>query len=48
MIVRRGVLAVTEVVTEVNKSGDIIAEIMKAGQRVGLDTEGVNLGPTGI
>ena len=41
------VLQVSRVVVSVRESAGIVEDILRAGQPVGLDGEGVNLGPKG-
>ena len=41
------VLQVARVVVSVRESTQIVEELLRAGQPVGLDGEGVNLGPKG-
>ena len=41
------VLQVSRVVVSVRESAQIVEELLRAGQPVGLDGEGVNLGPKG-
>ena len=46
-MVKHKVLQVSRVVVSVRESLQIVEEILRAGQPVGLDGEGVNLGPKG-
>ena len=41
------VLQVSRVIVSVRESAEIVEDILRAGQPVGLDGEGVNLGPKG-
>ena len=45
--VKYKVLQVSRVVVSVRESAQVVEEILQAGQPVGLDGEGVNLGPKG-
>ena len=45
--VKYKVLQVSRVVVSVRESAAIVEDILRAGQPVGLDGEGVNLGPKG-
>ena len=45
--VKYRVLQVSRVIVSVRESAEIVEDILRAGQPVGLDGEGVNLGPKG-
>lgn len=42
------VLELTEIITSTVRSREIVDQLIKAGQPIGLDAEGIELGPEGI
>ena len=41
------VLELTEIITSTVRSREIVDQLIKAGQPIGLDAEGIELGPKG-